>query len=80
MHTSVVPAAGVGQAEGEASTIEELRLKIPITASTVSSIRLSVRHPDPLADGVSATPEQLPVGAPKALSVATSLATAWRAA
>ena len=27
MHTSVVPATGVGQAEGEASTIEELRFE-----------------------------------------------------
>src|SRR6267143_2573092 len=80
MQTCVVPRVGVGHADGDASVIVELRLKLPITLSTVSSMRLLVRQPEPLALGVSVVPEQLPKAAPNALSVGTSLATAWRAA
>src|SRR2546421_3578675 len=80
MQTCVEPSAGVGQLEGAASVIVESRLKLPITLSTVSSMRLLVRQPEPFAVGVSVVPEQLPKLAPNALSVGTSLATAWRAA
>src|SRR2546421_1055828 len=80
MQTCVEPSAGVGQLEGAASVIVESRLKLPITLSTVSSMRLLVRQPEPLALGVNVVPEQLPKAAPNALSVGTSLATAWRAA
>src|SRR5260370_18995783 len=80
MHTCVVPAAGVGQFAGEASVIVEVRLKLPITTSTVSSIRVSVMQPAPLALGVSWVPEQLPIGLPNGLSIGTAFGTACRAA
>src|SRR5690349_4366799 len=84
MQTCVEPLVGVGHADGDASVIVENRLKLPITLSTVSSMRLLVRQPDPFALGVRAVPEQLPEAGPNALSVGTSLATdcraAWRAA
>ena len=80
MHTCVVPTGGVGQLDGDASTMLELRLKPPITASTVSSMRLLVKQPEPLATGVSAVPEHCPVGPAKAPSTGTWLGTACRAA
>src|SRR5438477_2296765 len=80
MHTCVVPAGGVGHPDGGASVMAELRLYEPMTAFTVSLMRASVRHPEPLADGVSARPEQLPDAPPKPLSLGTWLGTAWRAA
>src|SRR6266480_6705608 len=51
-----------------------------MTAFTVSLMRGLVRHPDPFAEGVSASPEHVPEGEPKALSEVTWLGTAWRAA
>src|SRR5690348_7939452 len=80
MQTWVVPAAGVGQLAGGAAVNDELRLYAPITAFTVSLMRASVWQPEPLADGVSASPEQTPAGPPNGLSTATWLRTAWRAA
>src|SRR5947207_8855813 len=80
MHTCVVPAGGVGHPDGGASVLAELRLYEPKAAFTVSLMRASVRHPEPLAEGVSARPEQLPDDPPNPLSLGTWLGTAWRAA
>src|SRR5947207_13360063 len=79
MQTWVDPIAGVGHAEGDASIIVVFRLKPPITTFTVSLMRAFVRHPDPLAVGVSVIPEQAPVVPPKPLSVGSWLGIPWRA-